>query len=250
MKNNYFPLLILVLLICNLGISQNDKINILENDLVMNQLKETQNKYLVYIEGPDGSIMDMAVWERNVSFGYFNNEEVINIEQKWKNQDKAKTRSIFSISKRKNFQPLYHYAASGKGAVEAYDFKETKIIGSDSIATNTKKDFILDLTEPTLNWELDMEIFQTLPFALHKAFDINFYHPGSKTPPSIYTYTVVDEKETTLANGMTTDCWLLKIDYDEKNNAVFWIDKNTKEVIKMKEVFGQITRYKVKFITP
>ncbi len=247
MANRILTVLIIVLMSNIEGFSQIDTININTHDLQMKHLKEGKNKYLVYIERPDGVVMDMSIWEREIVFSKFKNEQSINIIQNWKNQDTAKTRYIYSINKRENFEPLYHYAKSGTGKIDAFNFASNKIVAADSVTNNSKADFKVDLQTATLNWELDLEVFQTLPFAEGKTFRINFYHPGSKSLPKYYEYKVEGQETLTTVNNKSIDCWLLKIEYAPKSSATFWINKTTRDVVKMTEVFNQIKRYKVKF---
>jgi hypothetical protein len=131
-------------------------------------------------------------------------------------------------------------------SVEAYDFYADKIKGSDSVANNTKKDFELALTHPLLNWELDLEIFPLLDLKAGKSFAISFYHPGGKTEPKLYQYKVVGEENLSVIEGGTVPCWKLRIDYDAKSYAIFYISKKGREVLRMDEDFGGGVRYKVK----
>lgn len=247
MKNKKNVLLLLLALISLKGFTQMDTVTVHSKNLILKNIKPKKNSYLVYIEKPDGSILDISIWERIVTFSTFNNEKVIVVDQLWKNQEKMKTRTIKSINNRKNFQPIYHYSKNGKGVIEAYSFLKDKIIGTDSIQNNTKKGFQIRNTSNTLNWELDLETYQLLPYKLNTAFKINFYHPGSKTmKPNFYIYSVIGEERIQVSNQKFVDCWLLKIEHAAHSSATYWIDKTTRETIKMVEVFGAIKRYKIK----
>jgi len=245
-KNTLF--IFLAILFCQVNIfAQIDTIQVDRNDLKTEILKEERTKYLVYIEKPDGSIMDISIWEKEISFSKMNGEDVIVINQEWKNPDSKKTRSIKSINKRQNFKPLYHYIKDGKGTIEAYTFFDDKIIGTDSIKENSKKGFYIKKNSNTLNWELDMEVIQILPYKKNTSFKINFYHPGSKgRTPKYYTYDVIGESSLDLLDGKKVDCWMLGIKYSSKNHATFWVSKNSNELLKMVESFGLIKRYKIR----
>ncbi|MCB0461141.1 MAG: hypothetical protein KDC81_00410 [Flavobacteriaceae bacterium] len=207
------------------------------------KLQNQTTKYLVYVVLPNGAMGDISIWERSVEL---TDEEII-IKQSWKNQDKSKTREIFSINDRKTFLPKYHKAVSGKGVIEAYDFYEDKIVGSDSIANNTKKDFnlVLDKKGIPLNWELDLELFQKLPYQINRTFSLYFYHPGGKTPPKDYDYRVIREEQLSTSYGKI-DSWVLQIIYDEEkgSKATFWIRKKDNMMVKMLEQYGPIKRIK------
>lgn len=246
MKKRRFTLLLVLLTITIKGFSQVDTITINTKNLKIEKIQPKTNTFLVYIEKPDGTMLDIAIWERKISFSTLNDEKVIVIDQQWKNQEKLKTRTIKSIVNSKNFQPIYQYSKNGKGAIEAYSFLKNTIVGTDSIQNNTKKGFSINNTSKTLNWELDLETYQMLPYKLGTAFKINFYHLGSKNmQPDFYTYSVVGEEKIKVANENRVSCWILKIDHNEKSSATYWIDKKTGETIKMLEIFGAIKRYKI-----
>ena len=247
MKNKRAILILLLVAVSLTGFAQIDTITITPKNLEMEKIKPKKNTYLVYIERPDGAVLDVSIWERTISFSTLNNEKVIVIDQQWKNQEKTKTRSIKSINKRANFQPIYHYSKNGKGEVEAYTFLTNKIIGTDSVQNNTKKGFEISNKNNTMNWELDLETYQLLPYKLNTAFRTNFYHPGSKSmKPNYYIYRVIGEEKIKGLNQSSVDCWLLKIEHAATSSATYWIDKTTQETIKMVEVFGAIKRYKIK----
>ena len=144
-----------------------------------------------------------------------------------------------------DFAPIYHYTKMTRG-IEAFDFHSDKLIGSDSITNNSKKDFNLALKKPFLNWELDMETFPLLDLKEGKRFAINFYHPGGKGEPKLYEYKVVGSEVLKTIESGNVDCWKLRIDYDEKTWAIFYISKKGREMLKMEEDFGTGVRYKVK----
>jgi hypothetical protein len=234
------------MLVFALTLNAQEVIKIGANELQTKYLKEGKNQYLVYVEKPDKSILEISIWERTISFSKHKDEDVIIIEQHWKNQDALRQRYIYSINNYKNFQPIYHYSKNGRGTIEAFNFEQDKIIASDSIANNSKKDFHKLLIEPTLNWELDLETFQMLPFEKGTNFKINFYHPGGKSDPKFYDYNVIGEEDVKVFDGETIDCWLLKIVYSENSCATFWIGKKNREIIKMLEESNGMKVYKIK----
>ncbi len=247
MKHRKAIVLLLMCITSLKSFAQIDTLIITPNNLLLEKLKEKQNKYLVYIEKPDGSMLDISIWERSIRFSTLNNKKVIVINQQWKNQKQQNTRTIYSVNKRDNFQPIYHYSKNGTGEVEAYSFIKGQIIGTDSIANNIQKEFKISTTNATMNWELDLETYQLLPYQLNRVFKIHFYHPGSKKLlPNYYNYKVVGEERIKLFNNSFIDCWILKIQQSENSTATYWIDKKTQEVIKMLETFGAIKRYKIK----
>ncbi|WP_298753983.1 hypothetical protein [uncultured Psychroserpens sp.] len=238
--------LIIVLFWQSMITSQNDIITINEKNLNTTYLTEGKKQYLVYRENKDGDVVDISIWERVIKFSKHNNKDAIIIEQHWKKPKVGKFRTVYSICKKENFYPIYHSAIVGITKKDAFNFTSNHIKGSDSIIQNSKRDFYLKLKEPTLNWELDLETFQCLPFKKNTVFRINFYHPGSTNGPTYYNYEVIGEDIITIGSTGKVNCWLLKIKYERENHAIFWIDKNNREVLKMVEVWDGVKRYKIK----
>jgi hypothetical protein len=226
--------------------AQVDTIYHLNGKLIKQYLKPSANQYLVFIQRKGDPRMAFTfVWSRDVRFVNRGGKDLIEIDQKWYGSDTTRLRKVYSLMNANNFSPVYHKTVLNR-SVEAFDFYSDKIVGSDSVANNTKKDFNLSLEQPTLNWELDMETFPLLNLKAGKRFAISFYHPGGKTPPKVYEYKVIGEENVQVINGATVPCWKLRIDYDAKSWAIFYISKKEREVLKMEEDFGGGIRYKVK----
>lgn len=248
MKHFFLLVFIVASLSCN---AQIDTINISKNDLVTSNLKPGLHQYLVYFENPAKKrIGNSSVWNRQINFKNVNGRDVIEIEQFWYMSDTAFNRYVYSISDRKTFAPIFHKTKM-RGAIEAFDFGEQKISGSDSVENNAKKDLGVALEVTTLNWELDLEIFSTLPIKKEgQRFLINFYHPGGRSNPKYYEYAIIGSEKLSVVNDLSIDCWRMKIDYSADAWAIFWISKKSKEVLKMQEQFRGGYRYKLKFLTP
>jgi hypothetical protein len=226
--------------------AQVDTIYQLDSKLIKKHLKPSSNQYLVFIQRKgDPRQTYTYIWSRDVKFANKNGKELIEIDQKWYASDTARARYVYSVMNANDFSPVYHYTKMGK-SIEAYDFYPDKINGSDSVENNAKKDFELALKKPMLNWELDLETFPLLDLKPGRRFAINFYHPGGKTEPKLYEYKVIGEESLTVIDGGTVACWKLRIDYDAKSFAIFYISKKGREVLRMDEDFGGGVRYKVK----
>lgn len=244
-------LLVLLLFLIKVSFGQIDSISIAKGDLITSNLKPGLHQYLVYFENPAKKrITNSSIWNRKVNFTTLHGRQVIEIEQSWYSGDSLFNRYVYSISDGKSFAPIYHKTKTHIG-VEGFDFDGKSITGSDSLKNNLKENFNLGLQEPTLNWELDMEIFSTLPIKKEgQRFFINFYHPGSKSNPKYYEYAIIGSEKLKVVNDGTIDCWQMKINYSADAWAIFWIAKKSKEVLKMQEYFRGGFRYKVKFLTP
>jgi hypothetical protein len=230
--------------------AQTDTIRLASHDLKTGQLKEGLHQYLVYLENPKKKmIAGHSLWNRQVTFKTIAGREVIEVVQRWHSADTTRNRYVYSICDRATFAPHYHYARSAR-SVEAFNFETGKIIGADSVGGNSKKGFELILPEPTLNWEMDLEVFNTLPIKkVGQRFIINFYHPGGSAP-KFYEYKIIADGKLQTLEGRPMDCWQLKINYTETDWAIFWISKKSNEVIKMQEHFRGLYRYKVRVATP
>jgi hypothetical protein len=228
--------------------AQVDTIDV-SRDLLVMYLPEGRSQYSVSFQMPNGTIRYVGLWNRTVRFSSAGGKEQIVVEQDWWTSDSAAHRKVFSVCSFMDFTPLFHYSKDGKGKVEAYNFSDNRVTGSDTTAENSRKGFELALSMPTLNWELDLEIFRTLPYALNKTFVISFYHPGGP-PPAYYSYVITAEETLALAGGGQADCWVMTIDYGSGRGATtFWISKKSREVLKTKDFFNGAYRYKVKLVT-
>jgi hypothetical protein len=230
--------------------SQTDTISIASNHLITSQLKEGLHQYIVYFENPKKQkITGHSLWSRQVSFRKHNGSDVIEIVQRWHSSDTAFNRYVYSVCNRRNFQPIYHYTRSVRG-IEAFNFTGGRVAGADSVADNGKKTLSVDTDVPTLNWELDLEIFSTLPIKREgQRFLINFYHPGG-SKPAYYEYKIIGTESIKGIDNRQIECWKMKISYTANDWAVFWISKRSKEVLKMQEYFRGGYRYKIRLSTP
>jgi hypothetical protein len=171
--------------------AQIDTLRILRNQLAASHLKPGMKQFLVYMQNPKtGNVKFLSLWNRRTEFKKMQGQDVVVISQKWFMDDSLYVRDVYSICQKDNFQPLYHYSSMPKNGVEAFHFGQGSVVGADTVANNTKKDFVQTLAEPTLNWELDLEVLEMLPYEAGKTFALNFYHPGGKTLPQYYLYKV------------------------------------------------------------
>ena len=228
---------------------QVDTIYIDGRDLLTQTLKPAKSQYLVSVHSTNPArVRNLFLWTRELSLETRQGKELIVITQDWQGQDTLFNRSLYSVSEKATFKPIYHYAKSPRG-IEAFNFEAARIIGADSVANNTRKGWQISLSEPTLNWELDLEILALLPFKEGKTFAVSFYHPGSKGGPQYYLYKVAGSEMLDLAGGQRVDTWKLQIDYGQYNStATFWVSKKTREVLKSLDLFKGGYRYKVKLV--
>lgn len=203
-----------------------------------------EKTYLVYMVNDETQAIRMSqIWKRSTEVKEYQNKPSIYIKQHWTSSDGKSDREIYSYNDIDTFAPQYHWSKNAKGE-SAYTFTPDKVVGDNSLPGNSKADFEMTSQAPFLNWELDIETFQLLDYAEGRTFSLNFYHPGSKTPPGYYQYKVIGSDSLVTAGKHSIDCWQLYIDYGKGSYATFWIDKDTKQMIKMEEKWGKFTRYK------
>lgn len=239
---------LILVFFCTAVHAQNKADTIRAGDLQLKYLPLGTKQYLVYIKTKEGLKKGIWLWERTTSRELFHEQPSITIRQQWTTSDTGfNSRQITSVVNANDFTPVYHTTTNPKTGKEAYNFHTTEIVTADSIADAGRKDFKMVITEPAFNWELDLETFPLLPLKEGKTFAVNFYHPGSKTGPAWYNYTVTGSEKLKTTNGETVDCYKLYTEYaNNRGNSTWWLSKKTHEVLKMEEHFGAITRYKLK----
>jgi len=228
-------------------LSAQDTLDISNPKLQINQLKEGTDNYLVYMYNSDvDTLMSTSVWKRSVKSSKLNGIKTFTITQSWGNGIPKYSREVYSIVNAQDFSPIYHKTIS-RGKVEAYNFTGQKIIGADSVTGNSKKDFELVTDILPYNWELDLEMFQMLPYKKSKDLYILYYHPGGRIEPGYYKYANQGVVSLEQPKGETPiDCYKIFIEYGNKGHATFYVSTATKKVLRMEEQFGHITRYKIR----
>lgn len=224
-----------------------DTIHAGDGQLNLDHLPLGKQQYLVYLVR-DNQKRSIWLWERTTTRENRDGQPVIMIRQQWTTSDTGfNRRDLVSAVNAKTFTPIYHTSWNPRTGREAYNYTATEIVGADSVADISNKSFRQAISEPSFNWELDLETFPLLPLKEGKAFVINFYHPGSKGGPGWYNYSVTGSEKIAAINGEKIDCFKLSIDYgNNRGNSTWWLSKKTHEVLKMEEHFGNVTRYKIR----
>ncbi len=239
-----FPLL--------LSAQKNDTMVITANTINVSQLKEGKSNYLVYfVKGENGSAADVQLWHIDVKREQFNNKEVITVAQNWDYKDSL-VHTAKSICMANDFKPIYHESWWKTRGKQAFDLMENKVWVNDveltSADTSARKKYIFTSFQSAkdyfLNWHLDLEVFSTLPYKSNRTFLIPFYEFGYDIPRNI-TYSVTGE-DILMYAGKKIACWLLTHE-EPGNKEIFWISKETKEVLKLaQQLSDNMYRYKIK----
>jgi hypothetical protein len=200
-------------------------------------LKPGTHHYLRFLKD-QGANKPLDIWEREIRFEEKDGKRLMRVRQRW---DGAATTPytvlIDSWFEPGTFRPISHERIrekDGTRVVEGFLFSPSKVTGMPDLADNTQKALVVESSEPTFNFETDMELLETLPLAEGEEFRINFYHPGGKPPPQRYSWKVVGS-ETIAGPAGPVDCWVLTTDYNQPAPAAvskFWFAKGTQVMVR------------------
>ena len=194
-------------------------------------LKEGTHHYLRFMQNGDASI-PADIWTRTVKF----EQGGVHITQRWDGANGASVKLLDSWFDAGTLRPRSHQRIAekdGKKTVEGFVFAPEKIIGMRDLADNTQKDLAVPSSEPTFNFETDIETLQTLPLAPGYEASINFYHPGGSVLPQRYVFKV-SGSATIAGPGGPIDCWVVTTDYNRPDMPVstFWFAKTTQLMVR------------------
>ncbi|MFD2633704.1 hypothetical protein [Pedobacter mendelii] len=172
-----------------LTMAQVDTINAENHKLILNNLKEGKSSYLVYMTDSLESKRTVGdIWERTISFGEKNKNDVVEFGWKWIHNDSLFA-SIINICDRKTLAPIYHYASYKRRGIFAYDYKNGFMQPADTVKNNEAiKKAPVKLDIPIISWEQDLETYPLLPIKrVGQQFDISFLILMRNRQPTIVT---------------------------------------------------------------
>jgi hypothetical protein len=212
-------------------------------------LKEGTHHYLRYMK-ENGANKPIDIWEREVRFENKDGKRLMRVRQRWDGVSPVQyTLLLDSWFEPGTFRPISHERIrerDGKRMVEGFVFSPTQVTGMKDLPDNTQKDLVVEASEPTYNFETDIEFLQTLPMAEGQEFRINFYHPGGKPAPQRYTWKVVGS-ETIAGPAGPVECWVLTTDYNQPAPAPgskFWFAKSTQQMVRQESAMPKGTLVK------
>jgi hypothetical protein len=201
-------------------------------------LKPGVHRYLRYTVTADGHRNAIDIWSREISFESKDGKRLMHVHQQWDEVGKPPVVVVQdSWFEPDTFRSVEHrrvVTRDGKPTTSAFRFLDDKVVGDDAVADNAKAGFVQVLSEPTNNWETDMEYLQALPLAKGYAANINFYDPG-RDPPARYTYAVTGEDRIAAGDGSVAECWIVSIDFKDGDKVVpvrFWFAKKTQVLLR------------------
>jgi hypothetical protein len=203
-------------------------------------LKEGTHHYLRFVKTADAN-NPIDIWTREVRFEQRGGEKLMRIRQRWDAVAPAPAvRLLDSWFEPGTFRPRTHETIreqDGKRVVAGFAFAPDRVTGIADLAGNSQKDLVVESSEPTYNFETDIEFLQTLPLAEGYEAHINFYHPGGPAPQR-YTWKVVGS-ETIAGPAGPVDCWVLTTDYNKPGTvSKFWFAKATQLMLRQEGAIG------------
>lgn len=202
-------------------------------------LKPGTHHYLRFLRVPaSGANQPVDIWTREIRFEQRDGQPRLRIVQRWDAVLPApSTRTFDSWFETGTLRPLTHERVlekdkDGKRVVEGFVFSPDSVKGMPELAGNTQKDLVVAASEPTFNFETDIEFLQALPLAEGYAARVNFYHPGSKLAPQRYLFRVTGSAAIAGPAG-PVDCWVLETDYNRPcSTSTFWFAKGSQLMVR------------------
>jgi hypothetical protein len=199
-------------------------------------LKPGVHRYLRFRQAGD-TVRVADVWTREVRFEDQDGQRRLHIVQHWDGVGATPSdRQLDSWFEVGTFRPLTHVRRTqkdGVAKVEGYAFQPDRIVGLKDLEGNAAKDFEVASTQPSFNFETDMEFIQALPLAAGYEASIVFTHPGGG-PPAAYLFKVAGSEVLDLPGGGKVDCWVVTADYNHPETPVtrFWFAKVGQVMVK------------------
>ncbi|MBS0219054.1 MAG: hypothetical protein JSR63_12890 [Proteobacteria bacterium] len=228
-------------------------------DLHLDLLHPATSTYLVYMHGPQGSGIKRAMLASSeVRRERVDGKSAWVIEQHWEDQNgvahSARTvhaaGDISTISQTSSWtRPDRKFTtriepARGYGNIEG-ELPEASRSAMQAGFSAMKDGW-------WMNWHSDLTLLPLLPYEKGGTLRIRLFDVGMPAPMDV-DYTVVGERALTGADGRRRDCWLVETESGRPgsgNHQRFWIDKNTRVVVKEEDVFNGMYRSKVLLEAP
>jgi hypothetical protein len=210
----------------------------------INQLEIGTKQDAIYSE-IDGTIRSVTIMSKTTEMVIIDGKEYLSFRHRWGNGNPEMEGDFYYLCEPETLRPVQHIRNSKRNGKEAFSFQGMKIVGLDSAKDNAKKDFKLDLKEPTFNWEIDLETYSVLPMKDGYEAVMNFYHPGGSAP-NFYNLKVIGSEKLILPNGSEMDCWILFTDYGGTQPTRFWYTKVNQNFVKMEGEYNKLKIRKVR----
>lgn len=229
-----------------------DTVTIDAKKLNINAIIPGNHTYIVYSKKAKNSPSErLTIVKINVEQVQHNAKSVFSIKQQWDSD--TVVHSATTLLDKTDFSTIYHQTYWKRlGYTMTYDFEQKQLSFdrpvADSIKTKATQDFTDSFKAYNLNWHSDLVVFPLLPYRDKTTFLINYYDPGFG-PAQLVSYTVTGSETLTNYSGQKVACWVLRHLLNQpgfKGYQQFWIDKQSKEVLKEEDEFNGRYRYKLK----
>lgn len=245
---------------------ENDTLFITSKEVNTRVLKQGVHRYLVYFKlGSQATRTQTQFWTREISTVDYRGKASIQISQEWEDKDSV-VHVVKSIADAETFQTFFHYTwwkvPAARNSPEKIvtetrvDFMENSVQVNGKYLSDTVSDQRLNAVwkafkssqgEYFLNWHSDLETFPILPYQTGVTFGIPYYDPGTGSELNHVFYKVSGSDTLPGYDGQLIECWVLTHE-SPGNKETFYISKQTKEVLKLVQEFGNnMFRYKIKF---
>jgi hypothetical protein len=218
------------------ALGQTDTISVRKKNLLTGNIKEGTSQFLSFLKNEKTkAIVSYGIQERTVKFSKRSGRAVIIVTQHRHVNDSTMSKYVYTVSDRQNFQTIYDYTQRIISGIEAYDYKDDSVTGSDTITHNTKTKFRFDFKgDLPYCSELNVETISALPLKRKgQKLVVTFYEPGIADPPQYHEIEVVGTERLIGVNQTLINCWVVKMTYDGDNHDYFWISKTGHEFLKL-----------------
>lgn len=198
---------------------------------------------LVYNEA--NGRLNIAIKKRTTELVNINGKEFVKIVHEWNSPNEQWSGYFEYYCEPGTLKPVQHVRNTKLNGKEAFSFQDLTVTGLDSAKENSKTDFSLELSEPTYNWEVDLETYSLLPMKKGYEVVMNFYHPGGSAP-GFYHLKITGSEKLKLPNGKMLDCWILFTDYGGSQPTRFWYTKKGQNFVKMEATYNTLKIRKVR----
>lgn len=216
-----------------------DTIRVGDQFKMIDQLEMGTTKDIIFTE-MGGITRSVSLKTKTTKKVKINGIEYLAFTHNWETGNPETSSDFYYLCEPKTLKPILHIRNTKHNGKEAFSFQGMKIVGLDSATGNSKKDFSLDLIEPTYNWEIDLETYSLLPMKMGYEAVMNFYHPGGSAP-NFYHLKIIGDEKLMLPDGREMDCWILHTDYGGTQPTKFWYTKKNQNFIKMQGQYNQLT---------
>lgn len=241
-------LIVLCLGVLHVAVAQVDTIGTNDGKLMMLNQPEITRSYAVYFTDSLGNRTSSAdIWDREMKLVTSpSGEQQYIFDWKWYKKDSLTFHTI-AICRYPSLQPVQYdfYQKDTVMASILYNSKQVTV-KTKSRATRNDTALNINLQMDAFVFPMDMEVFAALPFKkAGQQFVIPFYEPGSPSA-GYHTYIYTGKEDVAITTGVTIPCWVLKADQAPNGYTLFYIAQKAREVVKMKQFWKGIYRYKVK----